>query len=149
MQKPGSRVRLIGQSLVFAAVAAVAFLNLWDFVEQASSQQPRKEDQVGVAEWRLRWIRDALYKAHYLRGDIAYIPGRVLDGGAQTPDETSDWMITHYVMIPWNVVENTLNAPYLILDYSRWDKPVVLPAGFTTVYDSGDGLMLLRKLESQ
>lgn len=144
-----SRVAITVRSLVSGAIVLAAGLNLWSFIYQASTLKPRNEEPVVVSEARLIWVRDALLKAHYLNGEVGYLPGRVLEGGARTIDEDTDWLHFRYGMIPWNLLQDTFNAPFVILDFTRWTEPAQLPPGFVTIYESGDGLILLRRTGPQ
>jgi hypothetical protein len=49
-------------------------------------------------------------------------------------------------MIPWNVLQDSLKPPYVVIDGTRSDPRVKAPDGFVKVYDSMDGLVLLKKL---
>ncbi len=144
-----SRPATILRALVSGAIVVAAGLNLWSFIYQASTLKPRREEPVVISESRIIGVRDALLKAHYLHGDVGYIPGRVLEGGARTIEEDTDWLHFRYGMIPWNLVQDTLNAPFVVLDFTRWTDPAELPSGFVAVYESGDGLILLRRANPQ
>jgi hypothetical protein len=109
--------------------------------------KPRNQDDVVVLEGRLVAVRNLLLENEYVGRDIGYMPAGVLNGNTRTDAEANRWVQARYVMIPWNLVQDSLDAPYVILDrISAVENS--LPAGFVTLYDSGDGLLLLQKLPS-
>jgi hypothetical protein len=132
--------------LISVAIAVVAFLNLWHLDQTLRWVKPREADDVVVLEDRLRFVRDALMKAGYWRGDVGYMPAGVLQGHARTQLDDQQWVLVRYVMIPWNVRQDTLDAPYVLLDGTRSSTPVETPEGFTRIYDSANGLVVLKKL---
>lgn len=131
--------------LVSASIVVVAYLNLWQLNQTLRWVKPREADDVVVLEDRLRFIRNALMKAGYWRGDVGYMPAAVLNGAAPTARNEQVWTQVRYVMIPWNVVQDSLNPPYVLVDSTGVAQPVEIPAGFGKIYDSKDGLMLLKK----
>jgi hypothetical protein len=134
------------RTLVSTCLVAIAFANLWQLNQTLRWVKPREADDVAISEDRLRYIRDALMKAGYWRGDIGYMPAGVLQGRARTPKDDQYWVITRYVMIPWNVVQDSLAPAFVLVDATRSDAAVEPPNGFVKVYDSTDGLVLIKKL---
>jgi hypothetical protein len=110
--------------------------------------KPREADDAAIAEDRLRFIRDALMKAGYWRGNIGYMPEGVLSGHARTNADDTQWAVVRYVLIPWNVVQDSLEPPFVLVDARRTGRETETPQGFTKVYDSRDGLTLFRKLRT-
>jgi hypothetical protein len=137
-----ARLRL----LISIALAGVAFLNLWDLNLTLRRVKTREADDAVVLEDRLRFVRDALMKAGYRRGDIGYMPAGVLSGRPRTLEDDKQWAIVRYVMIPWNVRQDSLDAPYILIDGTRTGGIIGPPVGFTQIYDSMSGLVLVRKL---
>ena len=137
------------RSLISGALVVIAFLNLWHFTQNLSILKARKDDAVVVWENRLIGVRDALLKVHYLGGDVGYITAGVLQGSPRTTGENTNWVQARYVMIPWNLLQDTLAAPYVIADFSGSEAPPELPAGFVMLYDSRDGLVLLQRTPPQ
>ena len=135
--------------LASAALIAVAFLNLWHANRLAESIKPRNEDDVVVLEHRMIGIRNTLLGVKYLRGDLGYMPAGVLNGNPRTERESSRWVQARYVMIPWNLLQDSLAAPYVIVDSSLNGAEPRLPEGFVKLYDSGDGLVLLQQTQRQ
>ncbi len=135
--------------LASAALIAVAFLNLWHSNRLAEGLKPRNEDDVVVIEQRMTGIRNALLGIPYRSGDIGYMPASVLNGKQRTEREAARYVQTRYSMIPWNLKENTMAAPYVIVDSSAAADVAPIPEGFAKLYDSGDGLMLLQKTRPQ
>lgn len=142
-----------GRFLLSAAIVAVAFVNLWQLTQTLRWVKPREADDVVVLEDRLRFVRDALMKAGYWRGDVGYVPAQLLLGNRQgnriTAVDDQQWALVRYVMIPWNVLQNTLSTPYVLVDGTRTATPIQTPDGFVKVYDSMNGLVLVKKLSSQ
>jgi hypothetical protein len=135
--------------LFSVGLAVVAFLNLWHLDQTLRSVRPREADDVAILEDRLRFVRDALMKAGYWRGDVGYMPAGVLQGHPRTVRDDQQWLIVRYVMIPWNIRQDTLGAPYVLLDGTGSSTPVETPEGFTRIYDSANGLVVLKNLSVQ
>jgi hypothetical protein len=90
-------------------------------------------------EHRLAGIRGMLTKVKYTSGNIGYMPAGVLQGNRRTEREDVDWVQVRYAMIPLNVLQDSLDAPYVIAESSR------AVDGFETIYDGGNGWILLQK----
>jgi hypothetical protein len=137
-------LRLLSVSLV-----GIAFLNLWGLNLTLRWVKPREADDTVVLEDHFRYIRDALMKAGYWRGDIGYMPAGVLRGHARTLEDDRQWVLIRYVMIPWNVRQDSLDAPYVLIDGRRTDGITEAPVGFAKIYGSMDGMVLVRKLSAK
>jgi len=135
--------------LTSAAIAVFAFLNLWHLNQSLRWVKPREADDIVILEDRLRFVRDALMKAGYWRGDVGYMPAGVLQGYPRTINDNQQWVTVRYVMIPWNILQDTLSAPYVLVDGTRSKTPVQTPEGFIRIYDSTNGLVVLKKLSVQ
>src|SRR5262249_50604036 len=135
--------------LISAAIVVVAFLNLWYLNQNLHWIKPREADDVVILEDRLRFVRNALMKAGYWRGDVGYMPDGILHGYPRTISDDQQWVFVRYVMIPWNILQDTLSAPYVLLDGTRSTAPVETPEGFIKIYDSANGLVVLKKLSVQ
>lgn len=124
-----------------AAVALVlcAIVNVGWFAQHVFTYPPRESDDRIMWEKRLTGIRNALIRVRYNNGNIGYMPGGVLQGKQRTQREDVDWVQVRYAMIPLNVLQDSMDAPYVIAESSR---PV---EGFETIYDAGNGLILLQK----
>jgi hypothetical protein len=72
-----------------------------------------------------------------------------LNGNPRTDKESARWAQARYVMIPWNLLQDTTSAPYVIVDASLNANQPRLPEGFVKLYDSGDGLILLQQPHPQ
>jgi hypothetical protein len=77
------------------------------------------------------------------------MPAGVLQGRPNTVRDDDQWILTRYVMIPWNVRRDTLDAPYVLVDGTRTSTPVETPAGFAGIYASANGLAVLKNLSVQ
>ena len=139
------RVRILS----FASIVVLAFLNLWQVTQTLRWVKPREADDVVVLEDRLRFVRDALMKGGYWRGNVGYMPAQFLHGDRLSPRDDQQGVLVRFVMIPWNVLQNTLDAPYVLVDGTRTTTPIQIPDGFTKVYDSMNGLVLVKKLSLQ
>jgi hypothetical protein len=125
---------LAGLALVLCAIVNVG----WFAQHVLLTYPPRETDDRIRWEKRLTGIRNALIRVSYNGGDIGYMPAGVLQGKQRTEREDVDWVQVRYAMIPLNVLQDSLNAPYVIAESSY---PV---EGFETIYE-GNGLMLLQK----
>ena len=137
------------RSIVASAIVVVAFLNLWQVNKSLRWVRPREADDVVILEDRLRYVRNALMKDGYWRGDVGYVPAGVLRGASATSRDDQQWVLVRYVMIPWNVLQNVSAVPYVLVDGTRTGKPIQPPEGFSTVYDSTDGFVLLKRVPRQ
>jgi hypothetical protein len=135
--------------LVSAALIMVAFLNLWHANRLAEARKPRNQDDVVVLEHRMIAIRNALLGVGYRGGDLGYMPAGVLNGNPRTEQESARWAQARYVMIPWNLLQDSTSAPYVIVDASLNADQPRLPERFVKLYDSGDGLILLQQTHPQ
>ncbi|HEY2380465.1 MAG TPA: hypothetical protein VGK48_04715 [Terriglobia bacterium] len=131
--------------LVSALLVFVSFLNLVQLNQTLRWVKPREADDVVVWEDRLRFIRDELMKAGYWRGDVGYMPAGILNGRPQTLDDDRNWVQARYGMIPWNLLQNSSSAPYVLVDATRINAPAHIPEGFSKVYESKTGLILLKR----
>ena len=114
-------------------------INIAHFVQYVSNLPPRQSDDRIIWEQRLTGIRDALRKAGYTTGNIGYMPAGVLQGRPRTGREDVDWVQVRYAMIPLNVLQDTLDAPYVVAESSGGLD------GFTTLYDAHNGWVLLQR----
>jgi len=135
--------------LISAAIVIVAFLNLWQVTHSLRSAKSRDADDVVILEDHYRFVRDALMKERYWRGDVGYMPAGVLSGHARTLMDDQQWALVRYVMIPWNVLQDNLGPQYVILDGTRTKERIQTPQGFTKIYDSMNGLAVLKKVSAQ
>ena len=125
--------------LAGAVVVVCACVNIAHFTQYVFNLPPRPSDDRIIWEQRLDGIRDALRKAEYSSGAIGYMPAGVLQGKSRTEREDVDWVQVRYALIPLNVLQDTLDAPYVIAQSSREVE------GFTTVFDAHNGWLLLQK----
>src|SRR5215831_11738980 len=128
-------IRLV-RFLISVAIAIVAFLNLWHLDQTLRGVKPREADVAVISEDQLRFVRDALMKAGYWRGDVGYMPAGVLQGHQPTLLDDQQWILTRYGMLRWDIRANTLAAPYVFGDGTRTSAAVETPAGFARIYDS-------------
>ena len=124
-------------------VVVCATLNIGQFARYVFNLPPRQSDDRIIWEQRLDGIRNALRKAGYNSGDIGYVPAGVLQGTARTEREDVDWVQVRYAMIPLNVLQDSLEAPYVIAESTHEVE------GFTTFYDGSNGWILLQKKAPQ
>jgi hypothetical protein len=127
------------------ALVAVCFLNLWQGNRNLSYLKLRADDDVVVWEDRLRFVRNELMKADYRIGDVGYMPIGVFLGNTPTSSEEAHWVQARYVMIPWNLVPDTLDSPYVLFDLTGTSRALPVVDGFHPLYNSGDGLLLLQR----
>ena len=125
--------------LAAAFLVVCAFVNVGQFIEDVFTFPPRESDDRIIWEQRLTGIRNALRKVDYNSGNIGYMPAGVLQGNRRTDREDVDWVQVRYAMIPLNVLQDSLDAPYVIAESSR-DVD-----GFETAYDGHNGWILLQK----
>ena len=139
------RTRFVVEIILVAAV----FANLWRLTQTLKPVKPREADEMVVWENRLAPVRGALIEARYSERDLGYMPAGVLNGRPRTADEDIHWVQARYVMIPWNLLQNSLAARYVIADFTGSEFRPAVPAGFTKLYDSNDGLILIERTSPQ
>lgn len=129
--------------LAAIVLVACACVNIGHFTRYVSNLPPRQSDDRIIWEQRLSGIRDALRKAGYNSGTVSYMPAGVLQGRQRTEREDVDWVQVRYAMIPLNVLQDTLDAPYVVAESSGSLE------GFTTLYDARNGWVLLQRKSQQ
>jgi len=127
--------------LAIAALVLCAVVNVGRFAHVALTYPPRESDDRIIWEQRLNGIRGELTRLKYTSGTIGYMPAGVLQGNRRTVREDVDWVQVRYTMIPLNVLQDSLDAPYVIAESSG---PVDVD-GFETILDGGNGWILLQK----
>jgi hypothetical protein len=121
------------------ALVLCACVNIGQFAHDVFNLPPRQSDDRIIWERRLDGIRDALRKEGYTSGPIGYMPAGVLQGKPRTEREDVDWVQVRYALIPLNVLQDTLEAPYVIAETSGGVD------GFATIYNPNNGWVLLKK----
>jgi hypothetical protein len=125
--------------LAALALVLCGIVNVGRFAQKALTYPPAETDDRVIWERRLTGIRNALIRVQYTSGNIGYMPAGVLQGKRRTEREDVDWVQVRYAMIPLNVLQDSLDAPYVIAESSNDVE------GFETIYDGRNGLLLLRK----
>lgn len=148
LRAPHTTMRAALETIVVGILVCASILNLSRFLGNASALPPREAQEVAIWENRLSGIRGALIRASYRSGDIGYMPISVFKGSRMTMQDDINYVVIRYVMIPLNVHQNTMDAPFVIFDSTGMPHPEI-PNGFVTEFDSMDGLLLLRKVPAQ
>src|SRR5262245_1220581 len=141
MRTASLRARLAYVAGVFLILSSV--VNLWHFNSYVANLPSRESDHRVIWENRLSGIRNALKMAGYNSGNIGYMPAGVLKGKPRTEREDVDWVQVRYAMIPLNVLQDSLDAPFVIAESTQAVE------GFTTLYDGRNGWVLLQKKTAQ
>ena len=133
---------------IFTIVAGIvivsgAALNLWRAVGNAAGLSHNSDDLISW-ENHLRGIRGELVAAHYRTGSIGYMPLEVLRGHKRTEREDVNWVEVRWVLIPFKVLQDSLDAPYVILDSTGSHGAPEVPAGFASYYEDGSLILLQR-----
>jgi hypothetical protein len=136
--------RSIPQSVSRAIVVAVAVWNIWMFTLFVMQVPPRDLNRTVVWEKRFEPIREVLHSARYRMGDLGYVTARGLRGEPVSDAEFINRAELYYVVIPWNLIQNTVDAPYVIGDFTFNEPTPELPQGLVKVFDPGNGLILFR-----
>jgi hypothetical protein len=132
-----------------AVLLAVAGLNLWHSNRLAEGLKPRDADDVVVLERRLIGVRNTLLGIPYKGYDLGYMSASALNGQPGSDRNSARFIQTRYAMIPWNVMDNSMAAPFTIVDAVGESAEPPIPDGFTAIYNSGDGLVLLQRVHQQ
>jgi hypothetical protein len=132
--------------LNFVAAATVVVVAYWNvgIVYWTSENLPAREtEEIVIQEKRLAPVRANLQSIDY-RGEIAFITNSALSGLPPSKEDDKRWGQSQYVLIPWLLVRDKRDSPFVLADF--WDGPPVVPLqGLTKVYDNGSGLILFRR----
>jgi len=139
------RLAKLKQFLRFTAGAAIVVCAYWNVVafnQATESLAPRDGDEIVMREKRLAPVRQILLFNGYLSGEIAFITNRDFDRLPPLPEDDKRWSQSQYAMIPWVLVRNKRDTPFLLVDF--WDGPPHQNLeALTKLYD-GDGLVLFQ-----
>jgi hypothetical protein len=133
--------------VVLAAVLVVsAFWNIVRFDRISAESVPgRSENVIVVEEKRLAGVRMKLLEVGYGPGQISFVTGRDLAANPRTAADDYKWAIARYALIPWVLVRDTRDTPYVIADYGDTNVVQEIGADFIKIYDGGNGVVLFRK----
>jgi len=133
------------QCVAGLVVIVVACWNIWTTTILVLDLGPREdtENEIFAREWPPFFYE--FVKSNYRLGDVGYITARTLRGERPTIEDQARWVNFQYAAIPLNVVYDKLDVPFLIADFVLSGRPEQLPEGFDTIYDSGKGLLLLKR----
>ncbi len=123
-------------------LVSIACVNIWAFNQYVSRFPPKEADERVIWEQRLAAIQSVLISAGYRNGDVGYLPAGALKGQTTAREEV-DWVHVRYTMIPLNVLYNTVEAPFVVAQFTGE------VAGFTKLYDPGNGWALYQRKSSQ
>jgi hypothetical protein len=137
------------QRLTGLVVVIVACWNVWALTLVALSYGSRESNRNVVLEKIWRPIFHEFVEAKYRLGDVGYVTARTLRGEPPTEDDVVRRVGFYYAAIPLNIVPDKLDSPFLLADFTLSGPPDELPEGFEKVYDSGDGLLLLKHRATQ
>jgi len=144
--KPQVRLNAVRSALaVLAAVAIVvcAYVNVVSSYQRITYLPPRELDEVIVKEARLAPIRLNLLSTGY-QGDIAFVTNRTLQQLPKTPEDEKQWGQFQYSILPWKLVRDRMNTPFVLADF--WDgTPDHALDALEKFYDAGNGLILFRE----
>ena len=135
--------------IVAILVVAAACANIWRFTGNVAKLPPRESDGRIIWENRLREIQQTLVAAHYRSGDVGYVAASVLKGHPRSAQDEVNWILARYVLIPLNLRQDSLDAPYVIADFSGSEPAPEIPEGFVQAYDAHNGLLLLQRQSRQ
>jgi hypothetical protein len=140
------RVFVKGRTVLkFVAAVTVGVIAYWNVlvVHRTSVYlPPRETEEIVSQEKRLAPVREYLLSIDY-RGEIGFITNHILSGSPFNVEDDRKWGEFQYVMIPWVLVREKRNTPYVIADFSDGPPPVAFE-GLSKVYDDGNGLILFR-----
>ena len=142
-KRPG-RFRQILTVISGAAIVVCAYWNLATAYHLTSQTDRRETDLILTKEQRLAVIRQHLTFIDY-KGKIGFITDTDLVPGRPWNDR-DDMLLgeTQYVMLPWMLLQGRRDTPYVIANFPD-GVPAVPLEGYSTVFDSGDGYILLRR----
>src|SRR4051812_14980476 len=113
-----SGARTILKPIAAAVLIVCAYWNLVNAYKNSEYLPPREFDEIAIRETRLAPIRDNLLSAGY-RGEIAFVTNHALSGLPPTPEDDKRWGQSQYAMIPWTLVRDKQNTPFVLADF--WD----------------------------
>src|SRR5688572_4971466 len=132
------------------AVAAIVIAwsigwNLLKLILDFGGQIPREENVLVKLERSFTPIRFALWKEGYTGRYLGYVSPRSTVGNKVATDDGPRWSMVRYLAIPWVVLDDSRDVPYVIGDYQTGETIPEKLDGFTRIYDRGDGLILYKR----
>src|SRR5262249_1634947 len=122
-------MQIIKRGLQFVAalsIVVIACMSVWSYLVTVANM--RLSDSEATAwENRLQGIRQALVDLRYTRGDIGYMPAGVLQGKPKTGRDDVDWVEARYTLIPFTLKQNSIDAPFVIVNYPGEPEPPKIP----------------------
>jgi hypothetical protein len=139
-------IRSVLRPVALFTLIAVACWNLGAFTTEVLKRPSREVSN--VVNWEKAWkpIHTQLNIAGYEIGELGYVTARSLRGEPPSEDEINRRIELGYVVIPWHLVHNKIDAAFIVADFSV-EKPAQLPPGLTPFYDPG--LLLLKSTRKQ
>jgi hypothetical protein len=146
---PRQRLSKLGRGLKWMAAAGLVICAYWNVIsgyQIGDHLPPRETEELVVKEQALAPVRDILLLKKY-KGEIAFVTNRSLSGSPPNPEDDKRWGQSQYVMIPWVLLRDRRNTPFVIADF--WDGPPAGPLeGLVKLYEDGHGLTLFRAKET-
>jgi hypothetical protein len=122
--------------------------NLWWFGVGVEKLPPRSADPLVILENQFLPLKFALIEENY-RGRISYETVRSLGGEPRTSMDDVAWVELRYVAIPFILVRDVTDTPYVIGDFTRETSIPETPAGLTKIYGNSNGLVLYKRTSVQ
>lgn len=140
VQSMGRIIRALAASLIVIA----AYWNILDFWERSVEALPARDSNgVVVQRNRFEGVLVLLRENGYLNGKVGFATSVELTGTPRTPNDDQNFWQAQYVLFPFLLWRNGLNAPYVIIDSSVGSIADV-PAGLHKIRDLGNGVVLYR-----
>jgi hypothetical protein len=132
------------KSIVRIGLIGTACWNIQSYTGTVLKFPQRDANAVVQAEEAWTPIHKQLAIAGYTIGDIGYVTARSLRGEPLDNTEVGRRTALYYAVIPLNLARDDRNTPFVIGDF-RLETPPQLPPDLTVVFDSGNGLVLLKR----
>ena len=137
-------VRCRFEAVLAVLIVIAAAWNVWSFHRSVQLLPRRENDALVVLDDEIAPFRSRLQELGYSNSYIAYVTPRSLRGDPKTSEDDLRWVQMRYAMIPWILVQGTLDTSYLIGDFGEANPE--LPSNLVKVLDSGKGLVLLKRV---
>ena len=120
--------------------------NFWSLSMSFGAQTPREEGEIVTLERHFLPIRFALFKEDYTGRNLGYVSARSPVGQKLAFDEGPRWSAVRYVAIPFILIKDSHDVPYVIGDFQAGESVPDELDGFIKFFDRGDGLVLYKRL---
>ena len=138
--------------LPLARLAASGFLiwvigyNFWGFSNFGGIPDPGMTDETVIRDRLFEPIRGALILNDYKIGHLDYINSRSVRGEPRTQLDDFAWGKSRFSAIPYSLVRDTSDSPYVLGDFTEDNVVPPAPQGLVLIANPGNGFVLYKRV---